>query len=98
MANLKQKLPPNEFGFALCRTQTGKLVKGPTASGTPGNVTIPVDCPAGASFEGLFHTHPRGMAEPSPLDTASAEKVGARVLCIASDTETRCHKAGNRKF
>jgi len=94
---LRQRLPPNEYGFSLCRTPAGKLVNGPVASGTPNSVNIPVSCPAGSRFIGLDHSHPGGVAVPSSIDIASAKKVGARVLCIQSDTETRCHKMGNRR-
>ena len=85
-------LPANEFGFSLCQAQDGKLVKGPTATGTPINVSIPVTCPAGSHFTGLFHSHPRGVAYPSPQDIDSALRVGAKILCIQSDQEMKCFR------
>ena len=94
---LKQRLPPMETGFSLCRTRQGALVNGPEATGTPNRVEIPVSCPAGSQFTGLFHTHPSGVALPSATDIASARKVNAKVLCISSDSETRCQKMGMRK-
>ena len=83
-----------EFGFSLCRTPAGGLVTGPMATGTHNRVEIPVACPAGSRFTGLYHTHPGGVALPSKTDTDSARKVGAKALCISSDTETRCQKVG----
>lgn len=85
-------LPPNEFGFALCRFSNGRLGSGPRVTGTPMNVNIPLACPQGSTFEGLFHTHPGGIALPSQTDRASAHRVGAKVLCISDDKQTLCHK------
>lgn len=73
----------NEVGFSICRVRaTGKLTNGPVATGTPMRVDIPVECPPDARFEGLYHTHPGGVAMPSAMDVRSAKQVGARVLCI----------------
>lgn len=73
----------NEVGFSICRVKaTGKLVNGPVATGTPMRVDIPVQCPPDSRFEGLYHTHPGGIAMPSAMDVRSAKQVGARVLCI----------------
>lgn len=80
----------NEIGFTLCRTPRGQIVRGPMATGTPTRVQIPVACPSGTAFFGLFHTHPGGVARPSAQDIASAQRVGAEVICVASDTELRC--------
>ena len=91
---LKQKLPPVEIGFAGCRTAQGGVVSGPIATGTHNRVEIPVACPAGSRFEFLYHTHPGGVSLPSRTDLDSAKKVGAKALCISSDTETRCQKVG----
>lgn len=94
---LKQRLPPVEIGFAMCKTPQGGLVAGPMSSGTHNRVEIPVSCPIGSRFTGLYHTHPGGVALPSRTDLDSARKVGAKALCISSDTETRCQKMGMRK-
>ncbi len=84
----------NEIGFSLCRYPSGQLTHGPVVSGTPTSVNIPVACPPGARFEGLFHTHPGGVAYPSNTDIRSARKVRAEHLCIAvPDTgEMRCFR------
>ena len=81
------KLPKNEMGFAMCRGADGKLVAGPTAWGTPTSVAIPVQCPTGADFIGLFHTHPGGVSFPSAQDIASALRVGGKTLCIESEAD-----------
>lgn len=85
-----QRLPPNETGFAICRTPTGRLVNGPVSTGSPTRVDIHVACPPGSRFEGLFHTHPGGVAQPSPMDIAAARQTGAAHQCILSDSEMRC--------
>lgn len=86
-------IPANEYGFAICRTPAGRLVQGPTAWGTPTSVSIPLGCPAGSTFLGLFHTHPGGTAYPSEQDLKSAVAVAARILCIESDKDgLRCFR------
>ncbi len=83
----------NEIGFTMCRvTASGELTHGPLAEGTPDSVNIPVSCPPGSSFEGLFHTHPGGSSFPSPTDIRSAKKIGASVLCIDADGDTNCFR------
>lgn len=72
----------NEFGFALCRTRDGKLVRGPVAEGTPMNVTIPMNCPSGSNLVGFFHTHPKGVALPSAMDEAAQARLGVKTQCI----------------
>ena len=86
------KIPKNEIGYALCRVRkSGRLVRGPVAEGTPTRVDIPIQCPPGSDFEVMVHTHPGGRAEPSALDRRTAERFGANAICIASDTELKCH-------
>jgi len=87
-----KRIPPFEIGFSLCRAQNGKLVKGPLAKGSANEVSVPVHCPEGSKFEGLFHTHPGGVASPSPQDIKSAVEVGANVLCIMNDSSLRCFR------
>ncbi len=83
----------NEIGFTMCRVPgTGELTHGPLAEGTPNSVNIPVSCPPGTNFEGLFHTHPGGTAFPSPTDIRSAKQVKADYLCIDADGLTNCFK------
>ena len=72
----------NEVGFALCRAQSGQLTRGPVAEGTPVGVNIPVSCPSGTRFVGLFHTHPGGVAAPSDKDLRAGQATGSRNLCI----------------
>lgn len=86
------RIPRNEIGFALCRVRkTGRLVRGPVAEGTPTRVDIPIKCPPGSEFEVMVHTHPGGKADPSALDRRTAQRFKAKALCIASDTELKCH-------
>lgn len=72
----------NEIGFALCRDASGRLAFGPQAEGGPFSVDIPVECPPGTSFFGLYHTHPGGDTKPSLTDMASARQFGAKAICI----------------
>lgn len=86
------RIPRNEVGFAMCRVRkTGRLVRGPVATGTPTRVDIPIQCPPGSDFEVMVHTHPGGVAEPSALDMRTAQRFGATASCIASDSELKCH-------
>ena len=89
---VRSRIPKDEIGFALCRVQkTGRLVRGPVAQGTPTSVDIPIKCPPGSDFEVMVHTHPGGSAEPSALDIRTGQRFRAKSLCIASDTELKCH-------
>ena len=90
-------IPRNEVGFTICRTPTGSLTRGPMAMGTPVAVNIPLQCPKGSKMEGLYHTHPGGVAYPSNTDIKSAQRHGAKVLCITNDSQTRCFKVRGRK-
>ena len=85
--------PRNELGFSLCRVgASGQLVAGPVATGDPVSVSIPVSCPTGSHFEGLFHTHPGGVAQPSQQDIRAAKQSGAANLCIQSDWTLACFR------
>ncbi len=90
-------IPRNEVGFTLCRTASGDLTRGPIAMGTPMAVKIPLQCPANSKLEGLYHTHPGGVAYPSNTDIKSAQRYGAKVLCITNDSQTKCFKVRGRK-
>ena len=91
MAQQGQRLPANEYGYAMCRTPDGRIVQGPVARGTPNSVTIPISCPRGSTFIGLFHTHPQGVSQPSGQDVRSGVEVAAQILCIRSEAEgLRC--------
>ena len=91
------RIPGREIGFTICRRTGGSLTRGPVASGTRTAVNIPLVCPPGSSVEGLWHTHPGGVAFPSSADLKSARRFGAKVLCITSDVETRCFKLTGRR-
>lgn len=81
----------NEIGFSLCQVQgNGRLTHGPVSEGTPTSVDIKVECPAGSKLIGLHHTHPGGVAFPSPTDLASARAIGAQVMCINADGQYQC--------
>ena len=83
------KLPANEFGFALCELPNGDLTRGPVSWGTPTSVDIQLQCPQGAKFVGLGHSHPGGVAYPSDQDVASGFESNSQLLAILSDTELR---------
>ena len=72
----------NEIGYTLCEIPGGGMTRGPMAEGTPVSVDIPVSCPAGSTLKGLYHTHPGGVAYPSPTDIRSAKQVKADILCV----------------
>lgn len=90
-------IPRNEVGNTICLLPSGDLTRGPMVMGTPNRVQIPITCPQGSEFFGLFHTHPGGRAEPSPMDLKSAEQYGAKVSCITNDSTTRCFKVTGRR-
>lgn len=71
-----------ETGFALCRDRGGVLTFGPAATGDRYSVEIPVECPPGSEFFGLYHTHPGGTTAPSRADIESARMFGASALCV----------------
>ena len=71
----------------------GSLHKGPVIEGTPTSVSIPIDCPSGANFEVLWHSHPGGVSFPSEMDLRSGRDVGAKTLCITSEKDgLKCFK------
>ena len=82
----------NEVGASVCRFPSGRLAFGPWSSGTPTSVNVSVECPPGARFESIYHTHPGGVAYPSAQDVASARKVGAQSLCINADGDLKCFR------
>ena len=86
----------NEIGYTLCRTQGGKLMRGPIAEGSSSAVRVRMACPPGTQLEGLFHTHPGGVARPSAVDMATARRVGAKIMCIDADGELRCFRPRRR--
>lgn len=94
----QRTLPRNEYGFSLCRTRGGAIVAGPVATGTPTSVQIPVACPKGSTFFGLYHTHPGAgaVAYPSPTDVASGRRTGSKQLCIQSNRALNCYALGRQ--
>jgi proteasome lid subunit RPN8/RPN11 len=87
------KLPMNnEVGALMCRAPDGSTVYGPQASGSHDNVQVPYQCPSGATPFGVWHTHPHGIAEPSPDDIAAGKRFGLKQLCVTvpQTGETNC--------
>lgn len=83
----------NEIGASICGLAGGQIVFGPWAEGTPTNVSIEMKCPPGTDFLGIYHTHPKGVAEPSARDIESGLAVNAQVLCIrAIPGDLRCYR------
>lgn len=83
MGNNQGPRTKNEIGFAVCKTDDGRFVRGPVAEGTPLNVTIPLRCPPNSRIVGMVHTHPGGIPQPSEMDLAAAAKYNIANLCIA---------------
>ena len=83
----------NEVGASICQKPNGQYVFGPKATGTPTSVNVPVSCPAGSKFVGIYHTHPGGIPVPSPMDLTSGRSVNAKLLCIKvpETGQTRCY-------
>ena len=82
----------NEIGYTMCRAKSGRLVRGPINEGTPTEVKIPIQCPVGTMFEGLYHTHPGGSPIPSSQDVDAALRVGAKILCVDADGVLECYR------
>lgn len=81
----------NEIGAAMCRFPNGKLAFGPFSEGTPVSVNVRIECPPGSTFEGIYHTHPRGVPVPSQTDIKSGQLTGSKALCINADGDVRCY-------
>jgi proteasome lid subunit RPN8/RPN11 len=93
MRKLGDRLPANnEVGAMLCRRRDGSTVMGPRAQGTHDRVDVPYSCPPGSDPYGVWHTHPHGIAEPSPDDIRAATAFGLRRLCVTvpETGETKC--------
>lgn len=88
---LLDQLPPDrEVGAAICRMPDGQLSLGPVSQGTLMGVEFDLSCAPGAEVVGGWHTHPRGILEPSPQDIRAHK--GLKRLCITQPQrrETRC--------
>lgn len=85
-----------ETGFAICDVGGGKLAKGRQVFGSHDRVNIPL-CETGRTV-GTWHTHPQGVAKPSPLDVSEAERLNFDFVCITvPDTRvTRCFPVSRR--
>ena len=93
MRKLGRGLPLNhEVGAMLCRRRDGSTIMGPRASGTHDEVNVPYQCPSGSTPYGVWHTHPDGVAEPSPDDVQAARSFGLRRMCVTvpGTGETKC--------
>ena len=91
MAN---NLPPNEFGFMLCRLPNGALTRGPIGVGTATNVQFDEHCPANTTVAGSIHSHPKeggGSYLPSAQDMREAGRLKMPALCIAGADKTACY-------
>lgn len=80
----------NEIGASICRRPNGTFVFGPFATGTPVSVNVPIKCPAGSDFYGIYHTHPGGVPIPSGRDIQSGIKTNSQVLCVNADGRIAC--------
>ena len=92
------KLPTNkEVGSSICRTKAGGVVPGKMTSGSMTHGDVELNCPPNTSFDGVWHTHPMGMAQPSEQDYEQARRHGIKKLCITStspgvEDQTRCFR------
>lgn len=73
----------NEIGHTICERPNGEIVSGPVAEGGPVSVEIPLQCPAGSRYVGLWHTHPGGIPYPSSVDIRTAQLTRAEKMCIS---------------
>ena len=96
--NGQWKLPTNkEVGSAMCRTQAGKVIPGKLTSGSLHSVDVELTCPPNTQLDGVWHTHPMGLAQPSEQDYEQARKFGVKKLCVTSTAphqkdQTRCYR------
>jgi len=93
MRKLSSGLPQNnEVGAMMCRRPDGSTVFGPRSQGTHDEVDVPYRCPTGSDPYGVWHTHPHGIAEPSPDDIQAARSFGLKRLCVTvpQTGETKC--------
>lgn len=86
----------NEIGASICRRPNGSFVFGPFATGTPVSVNVPIKCPAGSTFHGIYHTHPGGVPIPSAQDLRSGRQTGSQVLCVNADGNMVCYRRTGR--
>ena len=89
-------MPRNEIGASICRRPNGTFVFGPFATGTPTSVNVPIKCPPGSRFHGIYHTHPGGVPIPSRQDIKSGQITGSKTLCINADGRVRCWNPNGR--
>jgi len=60
-------------------------------SGTPIDIWINPSCPGG-KVVGIYHTHPRGLSEPSEQDILAIRQVGLSILCVHGEDALSCYK------
>lgn len=85
-----------ECGFSICKTKSGRKVRGKTYCGTEHNVTLPNDCPVGTKRIALTHNHPSNINPlGSSVDRATARKHGV-IVCVKT-RKVRCFKVKNSK-
>lgn len=82
-----------EIAVTICQAPSGQLCRGTEAIGSsPYNVQLRIGCPPGTVVKALHHSHPGGLAKPSPADILEAKRLGLNHLCIENDFELRCYK------
>jgi proteasome lid subunit RPN8/RPN11 len=94
-----ESLPKNkEIGSAMCRARNGRILPGKFASGNLESVDVDLTtCPPNTILDGVWHTHPMGLAQPSKEDYDQARHFGIKKLCITATRpnqadETRCFR------
>lgn len=80
-----------EVGAVICkignRRYLGPIKKGKDKWG----VDVPLNCGSG-TVEGVWHTHPGGVAEPSDPDWDQAKQYNLKTMCItAVPGKTKCY-------
>jgi len=91
MTDWRKVSPNKEHGFVICNCN-GKLVKGKQTVGTKNSLKVDANCPCG-NLVASFHTHPKGIPEPSPKDISESYKRG--IDCCIGVPETgvvKCYR------
>lgn len=80
-----------ETGFAICRTDKGKITKGKTVTGDSHSVSIPLLCREGKPI-GVHHNHPGGSLHLSEQDKKTAKTKKLKIVCVKARGKTKCYK------
>lgn len=86
-----------ETAFTICG-RDNQLVRGSGGAGGQYAVSLDIGCPDGYKPLGIWHSHPRGNAQPSSADIAEMKKLGLEHLCISvpQTKELQCHRIPKR--